>query len=77
MIISSHAGWSTHNEMEYVKGLISGKSFDQNYVPRLEPRELMQNYLKSAKRRKAWRTYGDVNPDHVIKFVEEYLNAGG
>ena len=71
----SNAGWTTVNELDYIKGLISGKVFNTGESLKLKPRALVQNYLRSAKKRKAWETFGSVDPDCVIKFAEEYLNC--
>lgn len=63
--------WNTSNEIRYFNGLIAGKWLDR--PPLVFPLQLCKNFIRGAKRRKAWGTYGGVNADKVIKHAQNCM----
>ena len=56
-------GWTTHNEIDYIGKLMSGKAAPNMFT---EPQVLLKNYIASAKKRRKRDTFGDVDADQVI-----------
>lgn len=56
-------GWTTHNEIDYIDKLISGRAAPNMFT---EPQVLLNNYIASAKKRRKHDTFGDVDADQVI-----------
>lgn len=65
-------GWGTGNEIRYIDGLISNR-WTVKELP--SPEILLASYIRSAKRRKAWGTFENVNADKVIKHAEDRLSV--
>jgi hypothetical protein len=67
--------WSTNNEKDHIDQLVSGAfAWKGPYVPRLSPEERLQSYIKTAKMRKKWDTFGGVNADEVILYAQGLLD---
>ena len=63
-------GWTTGNEIAYIDGMVS-KKFSNAVVIQLASREkLLNNYIRSAKKRRAWDTFGTVDADQVIGYAQ-------
>jgi len=71
-----HKCWSTANEISYINDLVSGAVFVRpggNYLPQNSTRGLLRNYIASAKKRKQFKTFGDVDTKTVIRYAEDTL----
>ena len=69
-------GWTTGNELDYLRGLITGEHFRGPgcaHVRQVSDSVLLRNYIGSAKRRKEFGTFGYVDPEVVIHEAEEML----
>lgn len=74
MVSRSNYGWNTHNEIDFIDGLISGKWREERVRYERTPIELLTGYIRHAKDRKKWGTFGqNVNPDEVIKYAQKLL----
>lgn len=70
MTMSNETGWSTRNEVAYIDGMVS-KKWSQAVVIQLASRkELLDNYIRSAKKRRDWGTFGDVDAGQVIGYAK-------
>jgi len=71
-----HKCWSTANEISYINDLVSKKVFIRpggNYLPHNSPIGLLTNYIRSAKKRRDFKTFGDVDTKTVIRYAEDTL----
>lgn len=71
--VTSMAGdeyWNTDHEKSYINLLISGAYTDN---PQLTSEERLSNYIKSAKKRIRWKTFGNVNGYECIEYAEQLL----
>jgi len=79
--VGGNRGWSTGNELTYLRGLLTGEHFRGHdrcdHVCAVSPEQLLKNYIASAKRRKAWGTFGEVEPDVVIEEASRLLQGVG
>jgi hypothetical protein len=63
--------WTTYNEIDYIRGLVSGVNIANcPYNWKLTRNDRLDNYIKSARRRIAWGTFGGVDGEEVIRFAE-------
>jgi hypothetical protein len=65
-------GWSTQNEIDYIDKLVSGKALESVRAP---TEVLLRNYIRSAKRRRAWGTFGSIKAQKVIRYARQRLAA--
>lgn len=70
----ANKSWSTKNEIEYLKGLVSGK-WRAGFVVELSNKQLLTNYIKRAKDRIVNDTFGDVNRSDVLKYANGLMEA--
>jgi len=64
--------WTTCNEQAYIEHLVAGTYVTLDNFAK-DPVMLLDNYIKSAKRRQLWGTWDGVNSDKVIKYAEKCL----
>jgi hypothetical protein len=63
--------WNTDNEKHvYIDSLVAG-TYREN--PQLTAEERLINYIRSAKRRMRWKTFGSVDGEEVVRYAEEQL----
>lgn len=62
--------WNTDNEKTYIDSLITGAYTE---VPQLTAEERLINYIRSAKKRIKWKTFGSVDGDQVVEYAREQL----
>lgn len=65
-------GWTTKNEINYIRTLATG-SYSGQRIP-MDAEEILRNYIRSATKRKKAETFGMVSPDKVIAFAEGCLD---
>lgn len=65
-------GWNTHNECQFIDGLVSLKwATTEN---KKTPEEFLEGYIRHAIKRIEWDTWGnDVNAQKVVKYAREAL----
>ena len=64
--------WTTHNEIDYINGLITGKWLREDKLPP-DPKSILKLYIKHAKWRRDNGTFGAVFAKKVIKYAEDRL----
>lgn len=63
--------WNTGNEKHvYIDSLVVG-TYREN--PQLTAEERLINYIRSAKKRMRWKTFGSVDGEQVIQYAKEQL----
>lgn len=73
-IKKSYANWTTDNEIKYINSLARGTYPRENQIP-ADRDLLLTNYIRSAKRRLRWHTFGEVDPYAVIAHAEKLLQG--
>lgn len=64
-----NGGWGFAREMHYARSLVEGWSAHTRTIP---TKRLLQNYVRSAKKRIVWGTYV-TNGEEIIQYVEEAI----
>ena len=70
--MTNNEGWTTRNEINYIILLLSGIAAENVRAPQ---EILLKNYIRSAKKRQAWDTFGIVKAMEVIDYAEKRLAA--
>jgi len=63
-------GWTTDNEMRYIDSLVR-EEFTSGKVP---VEQILRNYIKGARRRTLWGTFGQVEGHKVIAYAKAALD---
>ena len=70
--MANNAFWSTTNEINFIKGLGTGKWSNNGNVMQMTRRELIRQYYYAALRRSKW---GNIRKELVLRFCEQELSA--
>ena len=78
IITESHTGWTTDNEIDYIDSLHRG-TYPRERIKPADPKLLLSNYIKSARKRIEWGTFGSVDGRvavaHAEKLLKESVNV--
>jgi hypothetical protein len=72
-IMQTETGWTTDNEISYIEKLYLG-TYPIEFRDAADPKTLLTNYTKWAKKRISWNTWGSVNGYKVLDYAERLLN---
>ena len=71
-LAQKHLGWTTENEIAYINSLHRG-TYPREFRPLVDAKTLLTNYLKWARKRIVWNTWGSVDGHAVVAHAEELL----
>lgn len=63
--VHKHAHWTTENEIAYINSLHSG-TYPREFGQHMDGQSLLENYIRSAKKRILWNTFGSVDGAKVL-----------